>query len=483
MIAVKSLQIAQWYQILLMFVLGAMTGLVYITLSPVWWLMFLGIAIMTAVFINNRSGVLIILAALFILQWLFGVFRIIPKEITWLPDVIILIMTAKFLYLQGNKKNWTGTPIDVFMLAILALGLVSAIYNNISVITFLFGFRKFFKYILMFYILRNIEHNEKFYRFFLFALFILILIQIPVTITQAIAYGTIGKDVADNVSGTLGWKATGAMALLMSFTISMMTGFYMQTKKALFLILAGLFIIPIILGSGQFGFVIAPLAVLICWTLAHRITVKKLIQLPILVAITVMLIIPAINYHDYRYKGNLAKFFSSPSEIYNLNIQTRKEGSFGRFQVMDVAHQILFENLPQLFVGFGPGNASESYFGEYSGKLEKEFRGLKIWGIQYTAIILEYGFVGLILFLLLFYRLWRMNRRLYFSSSDRFWKSISLGYNGLLFTYIAGALYNPVWYYDVLSFTFWFVTAGLVIQTDFENKKDLASLKKVPIEE
>lgn len=466
MTALRSLQTIHLSQILLMFILGAMTGLIYMTLTPMWWLVFLGIAIMIAVFTNNQTGVLIILATLFIFHWLFGVFKIIPKEITWLPDVIILVMTAKFLYLQANKRRWQGSTIDAIIMVILIFGLFSAIYNDVSMVTIMFGFRKFFKYTLMFFILRNIEHQGKFYRFFLVSLFVLALLQIPVTIVQAISFGTVGKDVADKVSGTLGWKATGAMALFMSFVMSMMMGFYTQTKKYIYLVLCICFLIPIMLGSGQFGFIIAPFAVIICWFLGNRLTLTNMLKIPLFLIIMAMFIIPGINYHDSRYKGNLSKFITSPSEVYSLNIEKRKEGTFGRFEVIEVAHQLLLENLPQLLIGFGPGNASESYFSDYSGQLEKKYPGLKIWGIQYTAIILEYGFLGLLLFLLLFYLVWRANRNFYHQAEDPFWKAISVGYNGVLFTYLVGCLYNPVWYYDILAFSFWFISAALVVQAE-----------------
>ncbi len=480
MTGIKFMQLSYLPQFLLMLILGAMTGLVYMSLTPIWWLVFLAIAVMIAVFINNKIGVLLILATLFIFNWLFSVFRAIPKELTWLPDVIILIMAAKILYLQANKNKWERTPIDIIILAILVLGTVSAIYNNVSVITILFGLRKFFKYTVMFYILRNIEQDGKFYRIFLIALFVLAVVQIPVTIAQSIAFGTTGKDVADNVSGTLGGKATGAMALFMSFMISMMIGFYTQERKVIFILLSGMFLIPIILGSGQFGFLIAPLAALICWILGHSLTVKNILKTPLIISLIIIFILPGINYHDARYRGNLLEFLKSPSELFSLNLQTRKEGTFGRFQVIEVAHQILFEHLPQLVIGFGPGNASESYFSEYSGKLEKEYRGFKIWGIQYTATVLEFGFLGLLLFLFLFYQLWRTNRQFYHKTKSQFWKSISVGYNGMLFVYIAGSFYNPVWYYDVLAFTFWFVTAGLIVQMNSEITFFLKNKSTIP---
>ena len=468
MTSIKWTESANFSQLLIMFILGSMTGLIYMTLTPVWWLMFLAIAIMIAIFISNKVGILIILATLFVFHWLFGVFRAIPKEITWLPDVIILIMAAKILYLQAKKNRWENSPIDLIILSILLLGIISAVYNNVTVVTLLFGFRKFFKYTLMFFILRNIEQDSQFYRSFLIVLFILALLQIPVTIVQAIYFGTIGRDIADNISGTLGGNATGAMALFMSFVISMMMGFYTQTKRIVFILLSAGFLIPIILGSGQFGLLIAPIAALICWILGRPFTLKNMLKIPLIISVIIMLVLPGINYHDARYKGNMTKFLKSPAELYTLNIQNRKEGTFGRFQVIDVAHQLLFEHIPSTIVGFGPGNASQSYFSEYSGRLDKEYHGFKIWGIQYTATILEYGFLGLILFLLLFFQLWRINRRFYHQTQSQFWKAISVGYNGVLFVYIVGSFYNPVWYYDILSFTFWFITAGLIVQMGTE---------------
>ena len=472
MTGIKMIQSTNFSHILFMFILGALTGLIYLMLTPVWWLMGLAAAITIAIFINNRMGVFIILTTLFMLNWLFGFFRAIPKELTWLPDIIILILAVKILYLQAKKNNWKSTPIDMFLLAIIALGILSAIYNDVSKVTILFGFRKFFKYTLLFLILRNLELESKFYRFFLIALLILALVQIPATIVQAIIFGTNGNDIADNVCGTLGGKATGAMALFMGFVISMMVGFYTQYKKLIFLLLCFMFLIPIMLGSGQFGFIVAPIAAIICWIFGHRLTVKNLLKIPLMIAMFIMFIIPVINYHDARYRGNLLDFIKSPEQIYALNIETRKEGTFGRFQVIDVAHQLLFESFPQTIIGFGPGNASESYFSEYSGQLEKKFRGAKIWGVQYTATVLEYGFLGVLLFLMMFFKLWRVSRRLYYKTESKFWKAISVGFSGILFVYIAGCLYNPVWYYDVLAFSFWFVSAALVVQLDNENNNE-----------
>ncbi|MFZ5518011.1 MAG: O-antigen ligase family protein [Candidatus Zhuqueibacterota bacterium] len=451
------------------------------TLSPTFWLIFLGGALLFTVFINNKIGMLIILATVFLFNWLFGVIRIIPKEITWLPDIIIIALTAKMLYLQARKSRFKRTTLDTIILAIVTLGLLSALYNHVPAPTFIFGFRNFFKYVLLFYILRNVELDSKFYKPIVMAMFALALIQIPVTIAQTIKFGIIGEDVADNVSGTLGWKATGAMAMLMSFAISMMIGFYSQTRKRIFLLLTIGFLLPMILGSGQFGFYIAPPAVVLCWLAGHRWTWKNILKLPLIFMMMGLIGWFAIKYHDIRYEGNFEKFLRSPEKLYQLNMELRKEGAFGRFQVVKVANDLLARNGLNLLIGYGPGNASESFFKKYSGKLDQQHMGRKIGGIQFTAIILEFGYVGLLLYGILFYKLWRMSRRVYRRVNDPFWRAVAVGYVGMLFSYVVGIIYNPVWFYDVLAFPFWFISAALVI-LDETAKIDIADGTKKKIE-
>ncbi|MBN1155738.1 hypothetical protein JXB12_12540 [candidate division KSB1 bacterium] len=462
-------------QIVLIIALGGLTGLIYVALSPIWWLLFLGIALLISIFMNNKVGLIIIFASTFLFNWLFGVLEIIPKEITWLPDVIIFVFAAKALYIQAEKRQWRSTSFDLIMLLLLLIGVFSALYNNVSFVTMLLGLRNYFKYVLMFYILRNIEMEEKFYRVFLYVLIVLGLLQIPITVVQTIFYGTYGEDVADQVVGTLGWKATGAMAILMTFMVSILTGLLIQTKNYLYLLGIIGCIFPVIFGSGQFGFYTIPLVILICLIIGSSFTIQNVIKAPIYLAVLVLLTWLAMNYHDSRYSGNIIDFFSSPSKLVVLNDQLRKEGTFGRYQVIKISHQLLLEDPVNFLFGYGPGNASESYFTKYSGKLDKEYEGRKIGGIQYTSIILEFGFVGLILFLLLYLQLWRFNLKLYNKLDSRFWRGISLGYNGILFVYLAGLVYNPVWFYDVLAFPFWFTTTALFVLSDRITDSQLAA--------
>lgn len=453
-------------QIVVVLALGGLTGLIYVALSPIWWLLFLGIALMVSIFANNRIGIIIILASIFLFNWLFGVLQIIPKEITWLPDVIIFVFAVKAIYIVADRREWKNTPFDLVVLLLILIGVISALYSNVSFVTMLLGFRNYFKYVLMFSLLRNIEREERFYRVFLYVILVLSLIQIPITTVQTIIYGTYGEDVADQVVGTLGGKATGAMAILMTFIVSLLTGLLIQTKNYLYLLAIFGCALPVIFGSGQFGFYTIPLVIIIGLAFGSRFSTKNILKAPVYLGVLVLVTWFAMNYHDSRYSGNIIKFFSSPSKLVDLNNQFRKEGSFGRFQVIKVSNQLLVQDPINFLFGFGPGNASESYFTDYSGRLDKVYSGRKIGGIQYTSIILEFGYVGLLLFLIFLYQLWRFNMRLYDKLDDKFWKAISLGYNGMLFAYIAAWVYNPVWFYDVLAFTFWFTTTALFVKWD-----------------
>jgi len=85
--------------------------------------------------------------------------------------------------------------------------------------------------------------------------------------------------------------------------------------------------------------------------------------------------------------------FTVASRALFIKYRKTKRRDFGRFQSDRF--------LPSTFVGEYTANDSwfwsrqcfhQSYFSEYSGRLDKEYHGFKIWGIQYTATILDMDF-------------------------------------------------------------------------------------------
>ena len=57
----------------------------------------------------------------------------------------------------------------------------------------------------------------------------------------------------------------------------------------------------------------------------------------------------------------------------------------------------------------------------------------------------------------------RINESVLKKNPDKYWKSISFGFRGILCLFVIGVIYNPVWLVEEIAFVFWFVSAVIVL--------------------
>jgi cell division protein FtsW (lipid II flippase) len=74
---------------------------------------------------------------------------------------------------------------------------------------------------------------------------------------------------------------------------------------------------------------------------------------------------------------------------------------------------------------------------------------------------LELGYGGLLFFLFLFYRLFVLNKIFFSAIDDPFWKAISIGFFGILFTSAYAIVYNLSWISPPLGFPLWFIAGAI----------------------
>ncbi|RMD92468.1 MAG: hypothetical protein D6813_05850, partial [Calditrichaeota bacterium] len=350
------------------------------------------------------------------------------------------------------------TSIDKWFLILACLALIGSLVNEMNPIVSVLGFRNFFKYIVMFYVLVNINLEEKFLKNMLRLLIFIALVQIPVTIVEWRIYGT-----GDNVVGTLGSHTTGIMAIFLAFTASFMIGFYMHTGKIMHLLTIILLFIPIILGSGRFGFLLIPAAVIFSVLFGGKISIKKVIKSTLLSFIVFVTMFCAVKVHDKIVdRGDFYELLTSPERMYLYTTGYAKGGRLNRTEAIIFAGHLISQSPVKFLLGYGPGNASPSYFSNFEGALETQYKGLRVRGVQLSWVMLEFGILGLLFFLLIYFYLFRENQTLYFQTQDSFWKSISIGYNGIIFAYLVSIVYTSVWVSDVTAFSFWLISASII---------------------
>jgi O-antigen ligase len=75
----------------------------------------------------------------------------------------------------------------------------------------------------------------------------------------------------------------------------------------------------------------------------------------------------------------------------------------------------------------------------------------------YVKVLAETGVVGLILYLLVLWRMWRAGTRLFYSAQDPFWQGIGLGFVALM------DLFGDRWTYQQVDGFIW-ILLGCVIR-------------------
>jgi hypothetical protein len=152
-------------------------------------------------------------------------------------------------------------------------------------------------------------------------------------------------------------------------------------------------------------------------------------------------------------------------------------GSAGRFYQATSGFRLATSN-PQAFVfGFGPGVATRSYFVEEESPTVAFFLR---WGISSDAqslawMLVEYGVVGTILFLVPLILLYQRARVLYRSEKESY-RILASGFQGLTFLYVVNLFVTAVQQSDQIGYFYW-VTAAIVVQLSHIAEREIAAGK------
>jgi O-antigen ligase len=131
---------------------------------------------------------------------------------------------------------------------------------------------------------------------------------------------------------------------------------------------------------------------------------------------------------------------------------------YSRIGPIENSVRSVYERPGSTILGKGPGSATDSYFSVYTGRF---FGSEEAGRAQLSVSLLEIGSLGVLLFLLVILQVFRMNNAFRKRTDDRYWKSISFGFEGLILLFVLGTVYLTIWTSDVLSFTFWLMASAI----------------------
>lgn len=452
-------------------IIGAAASQNIVHPSAIFWLAFLGILGGIIILSNNVLAISILAATVFLVRWLSEVIQIIPRQITWLPELILIGLGLKVLVSAAKQRQFRKTAIDGPLMLLIVFGIISAFINGANFEVVILGIRNYFTYVVLFYVVSQLEFEELFIKRATKILVAVAFLQIPIAIGQRIM--NISNPSGDVVVGTIGANASGTLSLFLLMAVSIIISSYLnKLVSARFLTISLIFLfIPMVINETKVTFIIFPLLVL--FLVGHNFVAssnKKRALVPILLSI-VIFGSAAIGY-DLLYTSFYQRSSSifSESQISDAASSYTPQGTLNRLAVIDFAYMEL--NRPPLnpLIGVGLGNASDSFFKTGVGAYFEKYRNLNITSTFLARLMWELGYIGLAVFVYMVIKLVIIAERIYKHSQDPFRKSIALAFEGIVLIMAIGIVYSEAFTLGSLAFVFWFL-AGCLQRWDFQGNE------------
>jgi len=429
--------------------------------NPYIWLFLIGGALGIFIFNYPKAGLILIFISLFLLDWLSDVIGIIPRQITWVPEIILIILIFKILFISATEKKFIPSSINYLVLCLILLGIISAFVNSSGILVTFVGFRNYFKFLLIFYVSAFLELDDPFFKKVIKFLIILAFLQVPITILQR--YWYMGQASGDPIGGTLGSHTSGTLTLFLMGIISILFAFYMNKliKGRMLLFSVILLFIPITINETKITYFLFP--ALSIFLLRKNLIKKEGLKSLFILAIFSGLILIA-SYYVYKsiyLKHRRVGIFNYSFVSKYMGEEYTESGSLNRIAQVKFANENITKQIYTALLGVGLGNASDSFFKEGVGYYYKKYPMYKIDSVFLSRFIWEYGYLGLAVFLFILFKLFILAERVYKYSPSPFHKSIALGFEGIMLVLIVTTIYSSSFIIDSIGYIFWFIAGYL----------------------
>lgn len=467
------------------------------------------------------ASVLFLFSMFFFLDYLALALHLIPRSLTWIPEVISLVILIYILGRFFKEKDLisilTQTHLVVLFIGFTFLGLL---INRIELPVAVAGIRNNLKFLPLFFLPFFYQFEKEFIKRFFTVLFFFALLQFPVTVIQRIIYET---PSGDPIGGTLGANSSGILSVFLSISIVFWSFYFLKTelKPAAYIAGFAALLIPMGLNETKIIFFILPpaFAAMFLFTQKKRKLSSKMLIVFLCFSIGLLFIGSVYNRmyveKDIPVKQEIKKKAEQQAEKEKqevpqkvepvpkkeqkssespgsaqrkpsrLNIteyfipkraaavlhkkRIRVSGSLNRIPQVIFAFDHIKQDPLHLLLGVGAGNASDSFFEPAKGKYHKKFEDLDIGNNMLSRMLWEYGLIGTFLFfsifVYLFGKIWRLRKR------DDTMGVAASGYLVMIGIYFITSIYFNTMLINLFAYLFWFLGGYLLAYRYFLDKR------------
>jgi len=425
----------------------------------------IGIGLLLFLFNNIDKSIYLLFLGILLLDWLSEKWFLIPTQLTWLPELLSIVVILYILLTFTKHKKFPLKAPYILVYLFVGFTLFGIIINNVDAPVAIAGVRNHLKFLpfflLPFYYDFSDDFMGKFTKFILFFSFL----QCPVAILQRLLFETRSGDV---VGGTLGANTSGILSFFCSFMIILWTAhcFKYQPRFSRYIIGLILLFIPMTINETKISLFLIPVIFFSMFFFIPE--VKKKARYLILLSFLFILILGIYKtVYNYYYgkttSTTIESYLTDPQKILNYihyNKYIDSSGRLNRIPQIIFSYQNISKDLGHLLFGVGPGNASDSFFSEADGQYYVRYKTLDIDSIFVANMLWEYGLLGTLMYLgmciFIFYKVLSMRRLTGISGVQ---VSMFLGMNIVL---LISAVYLNTTRVNIYMYLYWFLAGYLM---------------------
>lgn len=441
--------------------------------NRVIYLAAIGIPLAIGFFAAPRLALYGLAILVYSVDWMSEYWQLLPREATWLIDLLIVMFALRYGLTFFSAKHSIFTT-EKAILALLVFAILSSIFNGEATSTLFVGLRVGFRYLLLFLAAAGLHPKSDSTSKFIRLLFIIGLVQTPVILWQWRFTSWLSPD---DLSGTFGRNQTPGIALFMLVLFCYLIARMIEEKRVRgwYLIAMGWMTICPIIGEAKFFFLMLPvfIAFMVRAEFIRRPAVAFLLSLVGVVMIVVVDYV--IVQTGYWQEGrNPLSYIQKLPEVFQSEVERPQTGRIERSSTLVSAFSLAARDLKSFWFGHGPGSITRSYVAEGHSKTAAYFAsyGLTSDAPSIPWMLIEYGYFGSALMILVLYTIFRRGKVLR-ASTDINHRIYGRMLEGMTLLYFAWLFYQSAWQSDSMNFIYW-PLAGIIVRLSYQIQEDTA---------
>ena len=416
---------------------------------------------------------------------------VISNYFTLIPEFISILVALVVVGRSVVLRNWEQPTRYVwFLVAFFLVCMIGAVAEAVDPGPLIFGFRNYFKFFPLLLLPAVYNFSDKQLRYVLGTYLLLAALQVPLAYFQRFVQFSDKMHTGDPITGTV--TVSSSLTMVLCLAIALVITLYIHRKIALSLtlVLFCFLVAPTAINETKATVLLLPAATLGPFFLARGVEKKWRKAVPILGICVFGLVTFAAVYNTLiaaRWGGTGVTDFFSGAGYEAYLYRGTEEGDFihsiGRLDSIILPIEVLSDKWMQIMFGLGIGNLSPSSLPGMAGAHVEMGRDL---GYGMTAIgnlVWETGLIGLVLYLLLFYMIWRDTRRCASIDTELDTSWYSTWWSTCILIFVFGLVYKSVLQLNELGYMVFFwsgVMASRYWRLRYSTDGSLTSQTKTP---